>query len=107
MERKPQLNLFTKGQEDDYRTAEYLAYQMLNLKTRTLGRNYPGCSMDLYNIGLLNFAMDDYGRAKRFLVRALQMQKNERKRPDMVKTLRTLALLHKKERSTCMLQEAC
>lgn len=102
---KPHLNLFANNQ--DYQTAEYLAYEMLHLKTRMLGRNYPGCSGDLYNIGVLNLALSNYSRAKRFLVRALQMQKIEGKRLDLIKTLQTLARLHKKERPIYLLEKAC
>lgn len=107
MYNKPHLNLFTNGPAEDYRTAEYLALQMLHLKTATLGRNYPGCSANLYNIGLLNLALKDYYRAKRFLVRALQILKSEGKRQDIVKTLQTLSRLHRKERPAYVLEKAC
>ncbi len=101
MQRKYQFNLFGQHYYQDNHTAEYLANQMLQLKTRVLGRNYPGCSSDLYNLGLLNLSLGDYLRAKRFLVRALQIQKNENSRGDVIATLRTLATLHQQEKSVC------
>jgi hypothetical protein len=107
MDIRPHLTLFTNGEDEDVRTAEYLAHQMLHLKTRTLGRNYPGCSVDMYNIGLLNLALQDYYQAKRFLVRALQIQKAEGNRQDILKTLQTLSRLHKKERLIYALKTAC
>ena len=102
---KPHLNLFSHEAED-YQTAEYLAHQMLHLKTRMFGRNYPGCDTDLYNIGLLNLAMDKYTQAKRFLIRALQIQRAKGKRDEVSKILQQLAHLHKREKLDLVLQKA-
>lgn len=105
-----QLNSLAQCCEDsgDYKTAEKIFFQLLSLKGAILGRNYPGCGTDLYNLGLLNFALNDYSRARQLLIRALQIQKRERKNRqlDVTETLQTLAQLRREKDRQCELERA-
>jgi tetratricopeptide (TPR) repeat protein len=98
-----QLSQLAQRCEDkgDYKSAEKLFFQLINLKSEMLGRNYSGCGTDLYNLGLLNFALGKYGRARRFLIRSLQIHKQELKtrRSDVTEALQTLAKLRREQNS--------
>jgi tetratricopeptide (TPR) repeat protein len=96
-----QLTSFAQNYEKngDYKNAEDLFFRVLHLKTRILGRHYPGCGTDLYNLGLLNFSLSNYDRARQLLVRALQIHRKERKnrQQDVNQTLQTLAQLRREK----------
>ncbi len=86
-----------------YADAEYFLEKIIHKKTALLGRNYAGCSFDLYNLGLINNALQNYERARRFIIRALQIQRKEkplRRAINVGDSLEKLALLRKNKQSS-------
>ena len=111
MDKLYQLNSVAQHCEDngDYKSAENLFSRALYLKARIFGRTYPGCGTDLYNLGLLNFALNNYDRARQLFIRALQIHKQEIKsrQLDVTETLQTLAQLRREKHSQCQLKQVC
>ncbi len=93
----------------NYTQAEYALLYMIRLKTELLGRNYAGCSFDLYSLGLINTALNKYDRARRFLIRALQIQKSHKEMSRLInvsQTLQMLAGLRREKRANYFVAEA-
>lgn len=80
-------------QFENYALAANTLQKMIRLKSELLGRNYMGCSFDLYNLGLINNSLKNYKCARRFLIRALQMQRSNKEMIKLINIAETLQIL--------------
>jgi len=59
----------------DYESAELLLRNALSAQERELGEEHPSLSVDLYNLGLLCYALDKFNDAETFLMRAWAIER--------------------------------
>jgi tetratricopeptide (TPR) repeat protein len=59
----------------DYESAELLFRRALSDQEARLGEDHPSLALDLYNLGLLCYAMEKFGDAETFLMRAWMIER--------------------------------
>lgn len=65
----------TYEEQGDYESAELIYRRALAIQEKELGEEHPTLSVDLYNLGLLCYAMQRYTEAEVFLMRAWAIER--------------------------------
>jgi len=83
-------------EQGDYESAEAVLRKALHLEEGRLGSDHPSLASDLYNLGVLCYALDKYADAEFFLTRAWMIEKRHlgKLHPETVSTLNLLSELY-------------
>jgi tetratricopeptide (TPR) repeat protein len=80
----------------DYESAELLFRRALFDQEQSLGEEHPTLALDLYNLGLLCYALEKFADAETFLMRAWMIERKSHgpMHPDTLATLEALNELY-------------
>lgn len=98
MKRARELKRLGNSYEErgDYESAELLFRKALSMQEKQLGNEHPSIASDLYNLGLLCYALQKYNDAELFLMRAWAIERKSLglMHPETLSTLEALSEIH-------------